>query len=151
MAKRIFAWAAVLLLVVTLTACGDTGSTKPNTNKDPDTTPNGNTSTQPDTNGTEDDVIPGNSMNGGHNTDGGAVPGDGPESARGARTVTRARVRSEAAAFDSDYQQIINELCPGLVKTRPIGIKKERLRRSFFYCVSPCIFGKLGYDIGEKI
>ena len=52
MAKRIFAWAAALLLAVTLTACGDTGSTKPNTNKDPDTTPNGNTSTQPDTNGT---------------------------------------------------------------------------------------------------
>ena len=99
--------AAALLLAVTLTACGDTGSTKPNTNKDPDTTPNGNTSTQPDTNGTEDDVIPGNSMNGGHNTDGGAVPGDGPESARGARTVTRARVRSEAAAFDSDYQQML--------------------------------------------
>ena len=102
-----YIWAAALLLVVTLTACGDTGSTKPNTNKDPDTTPNGNTSTQPDTNGTEDDVIPGNSMNGGHNTDGGAVPGDGPESARGARTVTRARVRSEAAAFDSDYQQML--------------------------------------------
>ena len=74
MAKRIFAWAAALLLAVTLTACGDTGSTKPNTNKDPDTTPNGNTSTQPDTNGTEDDVIPGNNMNGGHNTNGGAAP-----------------------------------------------------------------------------
>ena len=81
MAKRIFAWAAALLLVVTLTACGDTGSTKPNTNKDPDTTPNGSASAQPDTNGTEDDVIPGNSMNGGHNTDGGAVPGKRPRSA----------------------------------------------------------------------
>ena len=103
----LIALAAALLLAVTLTACGDTGSTKPNTNKDPDTTPNGSASAQPDTNGTEDDVIPGNSMNGGHNTDGGAVPGDGPESARGARTVTRARVRSEAAAFDSDYQQML--------------------------------------------
>ena len=107
MAKRMLAWAAALALAVTLTACGDTGSTKPNTNKDPDTTPNGSASTQPDTNGTEDDIIPGDSLNGGHNTDGGAVPGDGPESASGARAVTRARVRSEADAFDSDYQQML--------------------------------------------
>ena len=103
MAKRMLAWAAALALAVTLTACGDTGSTKPNTSKDPDTTPNGSASTQPDTNGTEDDVIPGDSMNGGHNADG----GDGPESASGARAVTRARVRSEADAFDSDYQQML--------------------------------------------
>ena len=107
MAKRMLAWAAALALAVTLTACGDTDSTKPSTNKEPDTTPNGSASTQPDTNGTEDDVIPGDSLNGGHNTDGGAVPGDGPESASGARAVTRARVRSEAETFDSDYQQML--------------------------------------------
>ena len=69
MAKRIFAWAAALLLAVALTACGDTGSTKPNTNKDPDTTPNGNTSTQPDTNGTDTGSAK-DDLNGGHNESG---------------------------------------------------------------------------------
>ena len=118
MTKRICALAAALVLALMLTACGDTGSTKPDTSKDPDTTPNGNASTQPDTNGTDkDDIIPGDSMNGGHNADGGAVPGDGPESVGGsddasAAAETRmgrstARRSSDAAAFDSDYQQML--------------------------------------------
>ena len=118
MTKRICALAAALVL--TLTACGDTGSTKPNTSKDPDTTPNGNASTQPDTNGTDtekDDIIPGDSMNGGHNADGGAVPGDGPESVGGSDDASTAaetrmgrsaaRHSRDAAAFDSDYQQML--------------------------------------------
>lgn len=117
MEKRICALAAALILALTLTACGDTGSTKPNTNKDPDTTPNGSTSTQPDTNGTEDDVIPGNSMNGGHNTDGGAVPGDDPERVDGSDASAAAETRMgrsaarrsrDAAAFDSDYQEMLH-------------------------------------------
>ena len=111
MAKRIFALAAALALALTLTACGDTGSTRPNTSKDPDTTPNGSASTQPDTNGTDagkDDSIPGDSMNGGHNTDGGAAAGDGLRSAGSARAVTRARMHSEADAFDSDYRQMLH-------------------------------------------
>ena len=120
MTKRICALAAALVLALTLTACGDTGSTKPDTSKDPDTTPNGNASTQPDTNGTDTDkggIIPGDSMNGGHNADGGAVPGDGPESVGGgddASTAAETRMgrsaagRSrDAAAFDSDYQQML--------------------------------------------
>ncbi len=120
MTKRICALAAALVLALTLTACGDTGSTKPNTGKDPDTTPNGNASTQPDTNGTDtekDDIIPGDSMNGGHNADGGAVPGDGPESVGGSDDASTAaetrmgrsaaRRSRDAAAFDSDYQQML--------------------------------------------
>lgn len=98
MKKRICALAAALVLALTLTACGDTGSTKPDTNKDPDTTPNGSASTQPDTNG--------------------AVPGDGPESVddsddastaaetrMGRSTARRSR---DAAAFDSDYQEMLH-------------------------------------------
>lgn len=117
MTKRICALAAALVLALTLTACGDTGSTRPDTSKDPDTTPNGNASTQPDTSGTDkDDIIPGDSMNGGHNADGGAVPGDGPESVGGsddASTAAETRMgrsaarRSRDAAFDSDYQQML--------------------------------------------
>ena len=118
MTKRICALAAALILALTLTACGDTGSTRPDTSKDPDTTPNGNASTQPDTSGTDkDDIIPGDSMNGGHNADGGAVPGDGPESVGGsddASTAAETRMgrsaagRSrDAAAFDNDYQQML--------------------------------------------
>ncbi len=117
MEKRICALAAALILALTLTACGDTGSTKPDTNKDPDTTPNGSASIQPDTNGTDkDDIIPGDSMNGGHNADGGAVPGDGPESVGGDDASTAAETQMgrsavrrsrDAAAFDSDYQQML--------------------------------------------
>lgn len=117
MEKRICALAAALVLALTLTACGDTGSTKPDTNKDPDTTPNGNASTQPDTSGTEkDDIIPGDSMNGGHNADGGAVPGGGPERVDGSDASAAAETRMgrsaarrsrDAAAFDSDYQQML--------------------------------------------
>lgn len=118
MTKRICALAAALVLALTLTACGDTGSTRPDTSKDPDTTPNGNASTQPDTSGTDkDDIIPGDSMNGGHNADGGAVPGDGPESVGGSDDASTAaetrmgrsaaRRSRDAAAFDSDYQQMI--------------------------------------------
>ena len=118
MTKRICALAAALVLALTLTACGDTGSTRPDTGKDPNTTPNGNASTQPDTSGTDkDDIIPGDSMNGGHNADGGAVPGDGPESVGGsddASTAAETRMgrsaagRSrDAAAFDNDYQQML--------------------------------------------
>ena len=93
MTKRICALAAALILALTLTACGDTGSTRPDTGKDPNTTPNGNASTQPDTNGTDTDkdgIIPGDSMNGGHNADGGAVPGDGPESVGGSDDASTA-------------------------------------------------------------
>ena len=118
MTKRICALAAALILALTLTACGDTGSTRPDTSKDPDTTPNGNASTQPDTSGTDkDDIIPGDSMNGGHNADGGAVPGDGPESVGGSDDASTAaetrmgrstaRRSRDAAAFDSDYQQML--------------------------------------------
>ena len=118
MTKRICALAAALVLALTLTACGDTGRTRPDTSKDPDTTPNGNASTQPDTSGTDkDDIIPGDSMNGGHNADGGAVPGDGPESVGGSDDASTAaetrmgrsaaRRSRDAAAFDSDYQQMI--------------------------------------------
>ena len=56
-------------------------------------------------------------MNGGHNADGGAVPGDGPESVGGsddASTAAETRMgrsaagRSrDAAAFDNDYQQML--------------------------------------------
>lgn len=118
MEKRICALAAALVLALTLTACGDTGSTRPDTSKDPDTTPNGNASTQPDTNGTEkDDIIPGDSMNGGHNANGGAVPGDGPERVDGSDASAAAETRMgrsaarrsrDAAAFDSDYQEMLH-------------------------------------------
>ena len=119
MTKRICALAAALVLALTLTACGDTGSTRPDTSKDPDTTPNGNASTQPDTSGTDtekDDIIPGDSMNGGHNADGGAVPGNDPERVDGSDASAAAETRigrsaarrsRDAAAFDSDYQQMI--------------------------------------------
>ena len=113
MAKRIFAWAAALLLAVTLTACGDTGSTKPNTNKDPDTTPNGSASAQPDTNGTDDSVTdgrgesPGDSMNGGNNETGGAVPGDGDMSAGGEDARSRKYDRALAASLS---QLILNRI-----------------------------------------
>ena len=113
MEKRICALAAALILALTLTACGDTGSTRPDTSKDPNTTPNGNASTQPDTNGTDTDkdgIIPGDSMNGG------AVPGDGPERVDGSDASAAAETRMgrsaarrsrDAAAFDSDYQQML--------------------------------------------
>ena len=69
MEKRICALAAALILALTLTACGDTGSTKPDTNKDPDTTPNGSITTQPDTNGTDTGSAK-DDLNGGHNESG---------------------------------------------------------------------------------
>ena len=94
-------WILVLLLsavlLLTLTACGDTGSTKPDTSKDPDTTPNGSASTQPDTNG--------------------AVPGDDPERVDGSDASAAAETRMgrsaarrsrDAAAFDSDYQEMLH-------------------------------------------
>lgn len=100
MAKRIFALAAALALVLTLTACGGKGSA--NSGTKPDTTPNGSAVTQPDTSGTD---MPGDGMNGGHNATGGAVPGDGPESVGGGKA--RARRSSEEAAFDSEYRQML--------------------------------------------
>ena len=97
MEKRICALAAALILALTLTACADTGSTKPDTNKGPDTTPNGSTSTQPDTNG--------------------AVPGDDPERVDGSDASAAAETRMgrstarrsrDAVAFDSDYQEMLH-------------------------------------------
>ncbi len=74
MTNRLTALAAALLLAVTLAACGEADKKADDA---PDTTPNGSITTQPDTNGSDQDIIPGDSMNGGHNADGGAVPGDG--------------------------------------------------------------------------
>lgn len=74
MTDRLTALAAALLLAVTLAACGEADK---KADTAPDTTPNGSITTQPDTSGSDRDIIPGDSMNGGHNADGGAVPGDG--------------------------------------------------------------------------
>ena len=90
MEKRICALAAALILALTLTACGDTGSTNP------DTTPNGSTSTQPDTNG----AVPGD--------DPGRVDGSDASAAAETRMGRSAARRSrDAAAFDNDYQQML--------------------------------------------
>lgn len=83
MTDRLMALAAALMLAVTLAACGEADNKKPSPR--PDTTPNGSITTQPDTNGTDDSVTdgrgesPGDSMNGGNNETGGAVPGDGED------------------------------------------------------------------------
>ena len=97
MEKRICALAAALILALTLTACGDTGSTKPDTNKDPDTTPNGSTSTQPDTNG----AVPGNDPERVDGSDASAAA----ETQMGRSAARRSR---DAAAFDSDYQEMLH-------------------------------------------
>ena len=80
MTDRLMALAAALMLAVTLAACGEADNKKPS--PQPDTTPNGSITTQPDTNGTDTTTdgrgeSPGDSMNGGNNETGGAVPGDG--------------------------------------------------------------------------
>ena len=89
------AGAAALMLAVTLAACGEADNKKPS--PQPDTTPNGSITTQPDTNG--------------------AVPGDDPERVDGSDASAAAETRMgrsaarrsrDAAAFDSDYQEMLH-------------------------------------------
>ena len=56
MTDRLMALAAALMLAVTLAACGEADNKKPS--PQPDTTPNGSITTQPDTNGTAPDTTP---------------------------------------------------------------------------------------------
>ena len=113
MTDRLTALAAALLLAVTLAACG--GADK-NPQARPDTTPNGSITTQPDTNGSDQDIIPGDSMNGGHNADGGAVPGDGayaPDGTNGTGGLAgeaRTARRYDRALAASLSQLILNRL-----------------------------------------
>lgn len=108
MTERIMTIAAALMLAATLAACGASDNKKPDT-PDPDNTPNGSITTQPDTNGTDSDRIPGDSMNGGHNADGGAAPGDGPQSAGGDSGAGAAR-RYDRALAASLSQLLVNRL-----------------------------------------
>ena len=111
MTDRLMALAAALMLAVTLAACGEAGDKKPS--PQPDTTPNGSITTQPDTNGTDDSVpdgrgeSPGDSMNGGNNETGGAVPGDGGTSTGGEDARSRKYDRALAASLS---QLILNRI-----------------------------------------
>ena len=110
MTDRLTALAAALLLAVTLAACGEAGK---KADIAPDTTPNGSITTQPDTNGSDQDIIPGDSMNGGHNADGGAVPGDGayaPDGTNGLADEARTARRYDSALAASLSQLILNRL-----------------------------------------
>ena len=96
MTDRLMALAAALMLAVTLAACGEADNKKP--------------SPQPDTNGTDDSVTdgrgesPGDSMNGGNNETGGAVPGDGDMSVGGGED---ARSRKYDRALAASLSQLI--------------------------------------------
>ena len=79
MEKRICALAAALILALTLTACGDTGST------------------QPDTNG----AVPGDDPERVDGSDASAAA----ETRMGRSTARRSR---DAVAFDSDYQEMLH-------------------------------------------
>lgn len=110
MTDRLMALAAALMLAVTLAACGEADNKKPS--PQPDTTPNGNITTQPDTNGTDTTTdgrgeSPGDSMNGGNNETGGAVPGDGDMSVGGEDARSRKYDRALAASLS---QLILNRI-----------------------------------------
>ena len=85
MTDRLMALAAALMLAVTLAACGEADNKKPS--PQPDTTPNGSITTQPDTNET-----------------GGAVPGDGDMSVGGGED---ARSRKYDRALAASLSQLI--------------------------------------------
>lgn len=110
MTDRLMALAAALMLAVTLAACGEADNKKPS--PQPDTTPNGSITTQPDTNGTDNTTdgrgeSPGDSMNGGNNETGGAVPGDGDMSTGGEGARSRKYDRALAASLS---QLILNRI-----------------------------------------
>lgn len=110
MTDRLMALAAALMLAVTLAACGEADNKKPS--PQPDTTPNGSITTQPDTNGTDATAdgrgeSPGDSMNGGNNETGGAVPGDGDMSTGGEGARSRKYDRALAASLS---QLILNRI-----------------------------------------
>lgn len=110
MTDRLMALAAALMLAVTLAACGEADNKKPS--PQPDNTPNGSITTQPDTNGTDTTTdgrgeSPGDSMNGGNNETGGAVPGDGDMSTGGVGARSRKYDRALAASLS---QLILNRI-----------------------------------------
>ena len=95
MTDRLLALAAALMLAVTLAACGEANDKKPSTQ--PDTTPNGSITTQPDTNGTDNGGSisdAGNSMNGGHNESGRADEDTQTDGLADARRYDRALAAS---------------------------------------------------------
>ena len=104
---RLMTVAALTLASVTLAACGEADNKKPS--PQPDTTPNGGITAQPDTNGTDTTTdgrgeSPGDSMNGGTNETGGAVPGDGDMSVGGGKD---ARSRKYDRALAASLSQLI--------------------------------------------
>lgn len=106
MTDRLTALAAALLLAVTLAACGEADSKDPGTQ--PDTTPNGSITTQPDTNGSDHDDAPGDSMNGGKNETGGAEPGDGAMAPEDTGSLAdEARSRKYDRALAASLSQLI--------------------------------------------
>lgn len=113
MTDRLTAFAAALLLAATLAACGEADK---KADTAPDNTPNGSITTQPDTNGSDRDVIPGDSMNGGYNADGGAVSGDGAyapndtDGTGGLADEARVARRYDRALAASLSQLILNRL-----------------------------------------
>lgn len=103
--KRTIWLAAVLALVLTLSACGE----KDEKRDDAGTTGTDRPAADSGYTADEDDISPGDSMNGGHNNDGGAVPGDGAYSTDGSNITAggRSRATGYAATGLTEYEQML--------------------------------------------
>lgn len=101
--KRILLAALGLLLALGLVACGEKDEVR-------DDNGQGGTSggiiTQPE--GSDPEELPGDSMNGGHNADGGAIPGDGEDSVGGGEENATSRIgRQGQRSGLTEYEQML--------------------------------------------